>query len=121
MEGRRVRRFGTAVGQEQPAVVEEHDAVAQQAPALFGVAGNDVGRPRAISPEAGHCGSWMHMVHLHLAAVDWNSSWHAVAVQYGRTRPDGVRVSIQHHHGTGRGVGRRIRICCILLTSSLAR
>ena len=39
-----VRRFGAPVGQEQPAVVEEHDAIAQQAPALFRVAGNDVGR-----------------------------------------------------------------------------
>src|SRR6516162_1546766 len=34
-----------AVGQEQPAVVEQDDAAAQQAPALFGVAGNDAGCP----------------------------------------------------------------------------
>ena len=45
-------------------------------------------------------------------------AWHAAAVQYGRTRPDGVRVSIQHHHGSGRRGWRRIRICFILLTSS---
>jgi len=41
------------------------------------------------------------------------------AVQYGRTRPDGVRVSIQHHHGSDRGFWRRIRIFCIGPTSSL--
>ncbi len=45
-------------------------------------------------------------------------AWHAAAVQYGRTRPDGVRVSIQLHHGSGRRGWRRIRICFILLTSS---
>jgi len=39
-----VRRFSAPVGQEQPTVVEEHDAIAQQAPALFSVAGNDVSR-----------------------------------------------------------------------------
>jgi hypothetical protein len=44
LEELRARRFSAPVRQEQPAVVEEHDAVAQQAPALFGVAGNDVGR-----------------------------------------------------------------------------
>jgi hypothetical protein len=66
-----MRRLGALVGQEQPAVVEEHDAVAQQAPALFGVAGNDVGRrARGVSRADGHCGLWLHMIHFHLAAAD---------------------------------------------------
>jgi hypothetical protein len=43
-DGPCVWRLGAPVGQEQPSVVEEHDAIAQQAPALFRVAGNDVGR-----------------------------------------------------------------------------
>jgi hypothetical protein len=44
VEGSRVRRFGAPVGREYPAVVEEHDAVAQQAPALLRVADDHVGR-----------------------------------------------------------------------------
>src|SRR5512135_3040486 len=42
--GRVVWRDGAAVGQEPARVVEEDDAVAQQAPPLLGVEGDGVGR-----------------------------------------------------------------------------
>jgi hypothetical protein len=41
---RPVRRDGLAIGQEFPRVFEDHDAVAEQAPALLGVADNGVRR-----------------------------------------------------------------------------
>ena len=46
-----VGRNGTAAGQELARVVEEDDAVAQQAPPLLGMEGNDAGRVtvRAVS------------------------------------------------------------------------
>jgi len=46
-----VGRNRTAVGQELARVVEEDDAVAQQAPPLLGAEGDDVGRVtvRAVS------------------------------------------------------------------------
>jgi len=60
--GRTARRDWTAFGQQLAVVVEEDHAVAQQAPALFGVAGDDVGggavsavRRRAWGPVWTHC------------------------------------------------------------------
>jgi hypothetical protein len=49
--GRVAWRDGAAVGQEPAGVVEEDDAVAQQAPPLLGVEGDGVGRVtvRAVS------------------------------------------------------------------------
>ena len=55
-----MRCLGVAAGQEQPAVVEEHDAVAQHAPALFGVAGDDVGR-RAVGIARGRASGFVAM------------------------------------------------------------
>ena len=49
--GQQVRRNSAAVGQEHAGVVEEDDAVTQQAPSLLGVVGDGVGRVavRAVS------------------------------------------------------------------------
>jgi hypothetical protein len=67
-----MRRCGAAVGQKPPAVVAKDDAVAQQAPARFGAAGTDRGRCACDIARERHCGSSVHMVDLHLAAVDAN-------------------------------------------------
>jgi hypothetical protein len=61
-------RFGAAAGQEQPPSPKRHDAVAQQAPARFRVAGTNVGRrPRARG------GPVRFMGHIHLAAAGSDS------------------------------------------------
>jgi len=42
--GRPVRRYALAIGEQRAGVLEQHDAVAEQAPALSGMGRHDVGR-----------------------------------------------------------------------------
>jgi hypothetical protein len=56
----------------KPAVVDEDDSVAQQAAARCGAAGTDAGCCACDIARERHCGPWVHMVDLHLAAVDAN-------------------------------------------------
>jgi hypothetical protein len=65
-----VRRNRATVGQELARVVEEDDAVAQQAPPLLGVEGDGVGRVtvRAVSWRAWGL-MWTHCSPLEIAEV----------------------------------------------------
>ena len=59
-----VWRNRAAVGQELAGVVEDDDAVAQQAPPLLGVEGDGAGRVTVGRSAGGHGGRWGHIARL---------------------------------------------------------
>jgi len=61
-----VRRHDAAVRQQFSGVLEDDDAVAQQAPALLGVAGDDAGGV-VVGGVRGRTGGKVHAVHWDLS------------------------------------------------------
>lgn len=54
-------RNGPPVGQQFAAVIEEHDPVAEQAPSLFGVVGDET--RRVVVGSAGGRAGWLVLAH----------------------------------------------------------